>query len=223
MPQAAGCECLREYSDEFQHLITSRGISSLLQDSYFESSFTAWESARKPIADFIDREGSVLDVGCANGFLLRSIQEWAKVKIVPYGIDSNTRLVEEAKALFPNQPEHFEAVDITEKPKLPQTLPDSFDFVYWNVWDDTDFRTPESLMTLSSVLDLVKEDGEVILGFYHEDNVANQEKIKQIQNLGISFEQVVEIPQSSVVIGSLGKISKATIGAIRQLARMQRK
>src|SRR2546430_10597301 len=38
-----------------------------------------WETARRPIADVIDRAGSFLDVGCASGHLLESVVRWSRI------------------------------------------------------------------------------------------------------------------------------------------------
>ena len=57
----------------------------------------AWEPCRKPIADCIQKSGSFLDIGCANGYLLESIIKWTSYKIAPYGIDLSAKLIELAK------------------------------------------------------------------------------------------------------------------------------
>ncbi len=46
-----------------------------------------WELARRPIVTAIDRDGSFLDIGCANGYLLESVVRWATHRIEPYGLD----------------------------------------------------------------------------------------------------------------------------------------
>ena len=49
----------------------------------------------------IDRDGSFLDVGCANGYLLESIVRWSERRIEPFGLDFSPRLVELARARLP--------------------------------------------------------------------------------------------------------------------------
>jgi SAM-dependent methyltransferase len=46
-----------------------------------------WEAGRRPIADAIDRDGSFLDIGCANGHLLECLVRWSPHRIEPYGLD----------------------------------------------------------------------------------------------------------------------------------------
>jgi hypothetical protein len=55
--------------------------------SGFHGSPERWEAARRGIVDAIDRDGTFLDVGCANGLLMESVAEWSLFVIEPYGID----------------------------------------------------------------------------------------------------------------------------------------
>ena len=59
-----------------------------------------WISLRKPIAECIDRPGSFLDIGCANGYLLECCLKWTAergIQIDPYGLDLSAPLVELAR------------------------------------------------------------------------------------------------------------------------------
>jgi predicted pyridoxine 5'-phosphate oxidase superfamily flavin-nucleotide-binding protein len=60
-----------------------------------------WEAGRRPIAEAIDRDGTFLDVGCANGLLMESVVAWSKHRVEPYGLDFAPRLVEEARRRLP--------------------------------------------------------------------------------------------------------------------------
>ena len=58
--------------------------------SGFRGDAGRWERARRPIASAIDRDGTLLDVGCANGLLMESLVAWARrdgVEIEPYGLE----------------------------------------------------------------------------------------------------------------------------------------
>ena len=46
-----------------------------------------WERSRSHVADAIDRDGSFLDVGCANGYLLECLDRWTSFEIEPYGLE----------------------------------------------------------------------------------------------------------------------------------------
>lgn len=63
-----------------------------------------WELGRKPIASAVDRSGSFLDVGCANGLLMSSLARWAAERghrIEPYGLDISERIAETARRRHP--------------------------------------------------------------------------------------------------------------------------
>jgi SAM-dependent methyltransferase len=69
-----------------------------------EGTYEMWEAQRKPIADCMDRSGSFLDIGCANGYLLECVLRWTMkraVQIVPYGLDLSERLCELARERLP--------------------------------------------------------------------------------------------------------------------------
>lgn len=78
--------------------------------SGFSGSLERWTRLRKPVADLVDRSGSFLDIGCANGFLLECLLEWARAKgleLVPYGLDLSERLVALARKRLPAFRDHL--------------------------------------------------------------------------------------------------------------------
>ncbi len=63
-----------------------------------------WEWGRRPIVTALDRDGTFLDVGCANGLLMASIRAWATAAghaIEPYGLDFSPRLADLARRRLP--------------------------------------------------------------------------------------------------------------------------
>lgn len=63
-----------------------------------------WERARRPIASAIDRDGTLLDVGCANGLLMESVVAWTsedRRRIEPYGLDLIPSLADLARERLP--------------------------------------------------------------------------------------------------------------------------
>jgi SAM-dependent methyltransferase len=63
-----------------------------------------WDQARRLLLDAVDRSGTFLDVGCANGFLMQSVREWNLAKglvIEPYGLDISPELAELARSRVP--------------------------------------------------------------------------------------------------------------------------
>ena len=63
-----------------------------------------WRSRREMIVDGVHRDGTFLDVGCANGLLMESVREWAAergITLEPYGIDLAPGLVDLARRRLP--------------------------------------------------------------------------------------------------------------------------
>jgi 2-polyprenyl-3-methyl-5-hydroxy-6-metoxy-1,4-benzoquinol methylase len=64
-----------------------------------------WRQAREHITEGIDRSGTFLDVGCANGLLMESVTAWCaerSLRIEPYGVDLAPGLVELARRRLPH-------------------------------------------------------------------------------------------------------------------------
>jgi trans-aconitate methyltransferase len=82
---------------------------------------------RRPIAAAIDRDGDLLDVGCANGHLLECLVDWTGDdghRIVPYGLDVSAALVARARERLTRWSNHLFVGDVrTWSP------PRRFDFV----------------------------------------------------------------------------------------------
>ena len=69
-----------------------------------------WISLRKLTADCIDRPGSFLDIGCANGYLLECCLRWTVergIVIDPYGLDVSAGLLDLARQRLPQFADHF--------------------------------------------------------------------------------------------------------------------
>jgi SAM-dependent methyltransferase len=66
-----------------------------------------WEYSRSLIGHAIDRDGSFLDVGCANGYLLESIAGWTTHQLGLYGLDIAPELVDLARRRLPHLADHF--------------------------------------------------------------------------------------------------------------------
>jgi SAM-dependent methyltransferase len=87
----------------------------------------AWEVARRPIAVAINRNGTFLDIGCANGLLMQSIVAWASeagYNVKPFGLDLSSALVRLARQRIPDWADRIWAGNaMTWQP------PHKFDFV----------------------------------------------------------------------------------------------
>jgi SAM-dependent methyltransferase len=81
-----------------------------IRQSGFGGGEERWKKERGLILDAVDRDGDFLDVGCANGYLLECLVEWAKekgIELIPYGVDQGSRLIALAKKRLPEYANHF--------------------------------------------------------------------------------------------------------------------
>ena len=60
-----------------------------------------WERSRSHVADAIDRDGTFLDVGCANGYLMECLPRWTPFAVEPYGLDISPELADLARTRLP--------------------------------------------------------------------------------------------------------------------------
>lgn len=63
-----------------------------------------WETSRGLIMQAIDRSGTFLDVGCANGLLMGSVERWSRdqsLTVEPYGVEISPRLAALARSRYP--------------------------------------------------------------------------------------------------------------------------
>jgi SAM-dependent methyltransferase len=78
--------------------------------SGFRGGETRWRKERILILEAVDSDGDFLDVGCANGYLLQCLLEWAKEKgitLTPYGVDQGSGLIKLARKRLPEYASHF--------------------------------------------------------------------------------------------------------------------
>ena len=86
-----------EFTAESQQLESHYLASS---DPYEQSGFAGgqerWAAERRPLIDAISKDGTFLDVGCANGQLLIDVTGWTAergIKVEPFGVDIGPGLV----------------------------------------------------------------------------------------------------------------------------------
>lgn len=69
-----------------------------------------WKAEREPILEAIRSDGDILDVGCANGYLLECLLEWGRergLSLKPHGLDIGPRLIELARKRLPRFADNF--------------------------------------------------------------------------------------------------------------------
>jgi SAM-dependent methyltransferase len=100
----------RTLPQEYLDLIASLEQSYLEnEDPILQSGFGGgperWQAERSPILEAIETDGDLIDIGCANGHLLKCLTEWAGergITLTPHGLDYGTRLIELAREQFPD-------------------------------------------------------------------------------------------------------------------------
>jgi len=199
------------YSNKFNNLISDKNkVREVLEGSFFHSDdFRKWENARSFIAKAIHKDGTILDIGCANGFLLMCLQEWSGYKLNPYGIDISKRNIGMVRDLFHRIPNHFASFSVTNIAfpflgrliwKHSLKLPQKFDFIYWNVWDNWTFEKPNQVAPVSSLLNMLNVGGRLILGFYDEKRENNLSRIETLKTKGYGLNRILENPEGNEVI-----------------------
>lgn len=81
------------------------------EGSGFGGDSQRWRRQRESIVNGLDRDGTFLDIGCANGLLMESVQTWAGergLRIEPYGVDLAPELVELARTRLPHWAKRIE-------------------------------------------------------------------------------------------------------------------
>lgn len=87
-----------------------------------------WELSRRLVVRAFHRDGTFLDLGCANGLLMESVVRWAAADgrvIEPSGLDGSARLLALARARLPAWRDHLYLGDA-----LSWVPPQRFDFVH---------------------------------------------------------------------------------------------
>ena len=98
--------------------------------SGFRGDESRWGLARRPIASAINRDGTFLDIGCANGLLMESLAAWAGEdghEIEPYGLDLIPSLATLARERLPLWSDRIFTGNV-----MTWNPPFRFDFVHTN-------------------------------------------------------------------------------------------
>nr|WP_281366614.1 class I SAM-dependent methyltransferase [Nocardioides thalensis] len=64
-----------------------------------------WDASRGIIVVAIDRSGTFLDVGCANGLLMSSVEQWSAdrgLAVEPHGVEISSHFAEVARTRYPH-------------------------------------------------------------------------------------------------------------------------
>jgi SAM-dependent methyltransferase len=133
-----------------------------IRQSGFGGGAERWRAERSPILAAIESDGDLLDVGCANGYLLQCLVNWGAergVALTPFGVDIGPRLITEAKRRLPEYADNFWVANAWDwRP------PRRFRYVY-TLYDNVpeELLAPYARRLLESV---VEPGGRLIVGAY---------------------------------------------------------
>lgn len=192
--KSEGCTCASKYSEGFMKMLSVLDVEKIIEQSHLVgANWESWEHHRKFLTDTIIKDSSVLDIGCANGFLLKSLQEWSEFEIDPYGIDSDKQLIEQSHVLFPGKQKHFAYAGIEDLAKIDKLgLPHRFDVILWNIWDDWIEQgvTPEIKHHIDTVLITTKNDGRLVIASYHDDISVSHDFSQELKEAGYMVSEL---------------------------------
>ena len=105
--------------DEFLEGLRNLESAYLESDDHMvQSGFSrgreSWVAERSPLVAAIERDGSFLDVGCANGLLADDVVAWAAergLSMKPHGIDLGAQLITLARERMPAFADNFVVAD----------------------------------------------------------------------------------------------------------------
>jgi SAM-dependent methyltransferase len=81
-----------------------------IRQSGFGGGPERWRAEREPILDAIDSDGDLIDVCCANGYLLECLVAWGSERgltLTPHGLDLGARLIRLARHRLPGHAAQF--------------------------------------------------------------------------------------------------------------------
>ena len=162
-----------------------------IQGSKCSGTLQFWLSTRAFIIDAINQSGTILDIGCANGFLLACLNQWLQQKsltLIPYGIECDPSILQ-CRRLFPHwlHNSHFIQIDLntflSSPTKEAEAFPSQFDFIYWNVWEHgCDLKEDHQQRWLCKLCSMTSLGEKLLLGLYgaKENNDIKSDRIKGI-------------------------------------------
>ncbi len=86
------------------------GATDPERQSGFSGGAERWRIERSPLLEALPGSGEILDVGCANGYLLECLMLWGAsqgLSVTPFGLDCAPALIQLARERLPQYAEHF--------------------------------------------------------------------------------------------------------------------
>ena len=142
----------------------------------------SWDYARSLVCDAIHKDGSFLDVGCANGFLMECVKRWAALRgriVDPYGLDISVELADFARSRLPAWATRIHTGNV-----LTWQPPRRFNFVRTGLEYVLPQRRRELLQRLLGKF--LVEDGRLIVGTYYGESHGPDLLEKELSDWGFT-------------------------------------
>jgi SAM-dependent methyltransferase len=168
--------------------------SNPYQQSGRSSGAARWLETRQCIAQAVHRDGDFLDVGCANGLLLKSLIAWTAARgfaIRPHGIDFVPELIELARQRLAPYAGTFEVANA-----FYWTPHRRFDFVRTNLEYVQPGDWPQFLARQYGA---VADGGRLIVCHYRNEDDDPVEVASILRGLGYAVVGYADAPGTSVV------------------------
>lgn len=128
--------------------------------SGFDGDPELWREARSLVLDAVPAGGSLLDVGCANGYLMECLDAWARergLELTLYGLELDPELADAARRRLPEWAERIYTGNVSE-----WTPPRRFTYVRTGL----EYVAPGSEAALLARLlrEVVEPGGRVLVG-----------------------------------------------------------
>ena len=206
------------YSKSFMQILNNKellnyylaGFFYISKCDHFFVNFSIMVDVRYIVSKPINSNGSLLDIGCSNAFLLGCLQEWSDYIIEPYGIDKDIEKIRLAKELFTFKSKNFAIIDLFDMVSPNSNIlkehkfPKNYNFIYWNVWDDIKFDNKSEIDIIFKLKKLIKKKGRLILGFYQAGNKNHnkfqKKRISKLYNFGIKISGKFEDSYGNIII-----------------------
>ncbi len=165
--------------------------SDPLMQSGFSGGRERWERLRHPVAAAMDRSGSFLDIGCANGALLADLASWCgerSIDIEPYGLDVSPDLVALARERYPQWSDRLFVGDA-----LTWNPPRRWDWVRTELLYADDADVPAFLARL--LTRFVASGGHLLVCQYasrRDVRSSEMDLVVQMSSFGFTPERVLE-------------------------------
>ena len=140
----------------------------------------AWTYARSLICDAVHKDGTFLDVGCANGYLMECMQRWTAERgldVEPHGLDISPELADLARVRLPDWADRIYTGDV-----MTWSPPQRFDYVRTGLEYVPARRRRDLVQRI--IESLVSENGRLIVGTYHGERSGPDALEQEISSWG---------------------------------------